>query len=72
MTAPPLTPPTLRVACRRLLVAGYRDQGIEVTVSVAAPLVWSPLGSWVCEHGTTYWPAPTAAQTARWALDGAA
>jgi len=66
MTAPPLAPPVLRVSCPRVLAAGYLAAGIEVTVTVAAPLVLSPLGSWVCEHGTRYWPCPTAAQLLVW------
>jgi len=66
---PLLAPPVLD--CPAVLRAGMAAGGVEVTVSLAAPLVRSPWEPFVCPHGTHYWMTPTAAQTAVWdLLDG--
>ncbi len=62
MTAP-LAQPTLN--CPAVLVAGMAARGVQVTASLAPPLV---CGCWefVCPHGAHYWLTPTAAQVAAW------
>ena len=67
MTAPPLSPPVLDWPS--VLVAGMAALGVQVTASLAAPLVCD---CWEvdCPEGHL-WLAPTAAQRAVWARDGA-
>lgn len=73
MTAPVVVAPASgcpEVDCRVLLAAGMQAAyHVEVTVSVAAPLVRSPWEPWVCCHGTHYWLTPTVAQRAVWARE---
>lgn len=67
MTAPPLA---AALDCPAMLIAGMAARGIEVTASLAPPLV---CGCWkfTCPHGAHYWLTPTAAQQAVWAQEAA-
>ena len=67
MTAPPLSPPVLDWPA--VLVAGMAALGVQVTASLAAPLVCD-CGEVDCPAGQVWLP-PTAAQLAKWARDGA-
>lgn len=59
-------------ACRQVLLKGMADQGVEVTVSTARPIIETPYepNPMRCPHGTWFYMQPTSEQIAAWAKDG--
>lgn len=60
--------PIAHLGCRGHLREETRQQGLDVTISEAPPLVAGPytVEPFVCPHGVTYWIEPTGEQIAHW------
>jgi hypothetical protein len=58
--------------CESVLRDMMAAQGVEITVSTAAPLVAGPYttDAHVCPHGVAFWIEPTGEQIAQWVRDG--
>lgn len=58
--------------CRAVLTDMMAAQGVEITVSTAAPLVAGPYTTdpHVCPDGVPFWIEPTSEQIAKWVRDG--
>jgi len=57
--------------CGPWLKSIFAEDGIEVTVSTARPLIRNQYTTdpFICPHGTPFWPEPTSEQIAAWIRD---